>query len=89
MQHEENRDAIPATQPSGSYPIRLATLYRQRREKEERAAEIEGQLSRADDEQDMSVLTYLSLTDERDNLEVAIDAIEAEIFSLEPRRSPR
>jgi hypothetical protein len=85
MQPEENRASEPAV---SNYPGRLATLYRLRREKEERAGEIEGQLSRADDEQDMSVITYVTLTDERDTLEAQLDAIEAEIFSLEPRRPP-
>jgi hypothetical protein len=86
MRSEETA-AEPAI--SKAYLPRLATLYRQRREKEERAGEIEGQLSRADDQQDMSVITYVMLTDERDSLEVQLDAIEAEIFALEPRRPPQ
>jgi predicted nucleic acid-binding Zn-ribbon protein len=86
MRREENTAAEPA--PGKRFPSRIATLYRQRREKEERAGEIEAQLSRADDEQDMSVITYVRLTDERDSLEVQLEAIEAEILSLEPRRPP-
>lgn len=88
MRSEENREAGLAINDRDP-PPRLATLYRHRREKEERAGEIEGQLSRADDEQDMSVITYVRLNDERDSLEIQLDAIEAEIFSLEPRRPPR
>lgn len=81
----QNRDPKPKV----IHEPRLTALYGQRRAMEERLSEVQGQLDRADAEEDISPITFLNLSEERDKLEAQVDGIEAEILSLEPRRPPQ
>jgi tRNA A37 N6-isopentenylltransferase MiaA len=89
MLHEEDEPQAAASTTAAD-PDRLERLAELRQlldQSRDRLAEIEGEMYAAELDENRGLM--LRLRDERDELELRIDPLEAEIYDLEYRKPPR
>jgi hypothetical protein len=89
MLHEEEDEtqAASTTAPDPDRLERLAFLRQVLTDSRDRLAEIDGEMYAAELDENRGLM--LRLRDERDDLELKIDPLEAEIYDLEYRKPPR
>ena len=89
MLHDEKVSASePSKPPETGGAERLATLKEIHDRRTEQYEEVDYQMQLADSE-DIGILTYLRLSDERDALALEIDRLDEQLALAENRKPPR